>query len=1292
VNLSSILTFSTRPEILLMVISKKKIALYSLGVIVLSFFTVVGVVYLQFSDLEKFKKLAVERLEDLTGKKVSIGSAEMDFVKGLSVKLKEVTIGGNYDEKPKFHAHSLWMVIKLLPLLDKRIEVKKIEVQGVFLQLIRDSKGGFDLDRIQQMVSQPPADGFLEVLKGSLINKLEIKGGEIRLIDLKTLTGESRPAMLQVKNVHILIQKQFLKIPFDFLVHGEIPHPKRPTEIDISGTFDNPTMSWDLAGFTLNGQAKIDNLPVRWFQPYLKKVIPSVSTQGLVSLDSKFSGSPAGNIQSTGKLQFVSEEKTSAPVLRDPSVPHRGTLDYEIILNSDTVRFTKIKMDSQSFNFTAKGALGKYKTKDPLVSLDIKTGAFQINKSESYLPLKVLPPKYHQMVHKRFKNGTLEIESLKFRGALSQLQNLGLKKNHDRLSAKVRMKHVDWLPPLPHLHNVHGSIQLNNGDSILKIEKARFQDQPIFNVGGTINDLLYKPVVDLSLDNKVEIGQFHQTLMKLLEGQSYQDFVSIYSDMKGPGRVQVHLKGPLTDPAKLSLTGAIYLQGVSLFQEGIGPRIAGLNGKIEYNLIPPDSEQGKNSTVPLLKFDNFFGGFGKSTFSKINGKVVLKNEVPIKEMAGTYTLDATELPEVISDLALGYPFDVLHENTNYTSGSVYVTYASIGNPMAPEESKEWGEINLQDLSLRYKEGYLPISNLSGKISFGEGPLQLANIKGWYGDCPVQLEGDLIPYTEDGPVFDLVLRSPKFLPSGLRDIPFLEKLKYTGYLDTELNIQGTLHNLEFDHTVDMSQASYRYKDLFVKPRNAFNKIRIKGQYDSKDEIVVKELTYDLGANKIKGRANIKSMDTPDFFVSFNSNNLKTKELSSSFALFKNNRNGLADFQIHGQGNFTRLEDAKFSGEVALTNLEFLPEGHAQVITVSAGVKFSEQTIQVKEGVLASDKSTVLFDGGFQWGDRPKLDLNVSGKRLVLEELLPAKSGGDLGSYFDESVLFSKGYSKVSFDLEELDYKLLTLKAVSGELSVEKKKIKISKLDVGEQKKIRGRGIFEMGSQDALRFKGLVQADNIPAEEFFGLFGDTFKNGMTGRLKTLDIRVKGHGKGLKEIGETLRVKASFDFQSGQIDHGRLKAGALKLFGFKEKDDDQSENALQDNFSPYEQIAGNFKLVDGLAKTENFIYEDDKRRSSLVGTFDFNKYEMDTVLGVAPMAALDKFLTKIPVFGKILTGGDEESLVKTYFTVKGKFDKPEMRSIPFTSLTKKVVGIFQGILQTPEFILNPSGEETN
>ena len=41
-------------------------------------------------------------------------------------------------------------------------------------------------------------------------------------------------------------------------------------------------------------------------------------------------------------------------------------------------------------------------------------------------------------------------------------------------------------------------------------------------------------------------------------------------------------------------------------------------------------------------------------------------------------------------------------------------------------------------------------------------------------------------------------------------------------------------------------------------------------------------------------------------------------------------------------------------------------------------------------------------------------------------------------------------------------------------------------------------------------------------------------------------------------------------------------------------------------------------------------------------------------------------------------------TYYTVKGNFETPEILPIPFTSLGKKVMGIFQGVLETPVEIL--------
>jgi len=127
-------------------------------------------------------------------------------------------------------------------------------------------------------------------------------------------------------------------------------------------------------------------------------------------------------------------------------------------------------------------------------------------------------------------------------------------------------------------------------------------------------------------------------------------------------------------------------------------------------------------------------------------------------------------------------------------------------------------------------------------------------------------------------------------------------------------------------------------------------------------------------------------------------------------------------------------------------------------------------------------------------------------------------------------------------------------------------------------------------------------------------------------------------------------------------------------------------KDEPSSFRQISGEFVSTGGVFETENFVFETNSRRTSIVGKFDLVNNQMDTVAGVAPLAGLDRFLTKIPLVGKILTGGDEKSLLKTYYTVKGDFNDPDISAIPFTSLGKKVVGIFQGILQTPQDILSP------
>ncbi|MEC9422940.1 MAG: AsmA-like C-terminal domain-containing protein, partial [Nitrospinota bacterium] len=189
--------------------------------------------------------------------------------------------------------------------------------------------------------------------------------------------------------------------------------------------------------------------------------------------------------------------------------------------------------------------------------------------------------------------------------------------------------------------------------------------------------------------------------------------------------------------------------------------------------------------------------------------------------------------------------------------------------------------------------------------------------------------------------------------------------------------------------------------------------------------------------------------------------------------------------------------------------------------------------------------------------------------------------------------------------------------------------------------------------------------------------------SGDVKKFYAIIKGRGKNWTEICDSLRGRISLNIQSGRMDKKKLKHGVDKLFG----PDASSLSAKEDQGSPFpfKQLSGDFVPKNGIFKTDNLILETNDRRTTIVGTFDLAKKQMDTVVGVAPLAELDRLLTKIPVVGKIITGGDEKSFLKTYYKVKGDFYDPDISAIPFTSLGKKVMGIFQGIVQTPIEILD-------
>ena len=591
-----------------MAISRKRVIFYSLFTLILVVFSVFSLAYYQLRNLGEFKALAIEKLEELTQRKVKIGEVEVDIVRGLSIRLKDVAVRSRRAEEPELTARSVWVVVQLLPLLDKRVEVKKIIVQGLSLRMVRDAKGRFSLGDVKKWIIRPAESNLFKILKVSLMNQLMVEDGAIHFQDYFNRSPED-PLPLNLEHISFSVRKSLLDSPFQFTLKGEIPNGGSPTAFQVSGAFDNFSENQGFTGISINGKVRVHELNVSSFQPYLKKVLAKTPQDSWLSLDSSFSGNLGGALKSEGTLKYSLNKNRAT--LSDARVPYRGGLEYKISLNQDSIYIEELKSESSPFKFTAKGSLKNFLSSDPSVSFDLVTDSFLINKSIDYLPLKFFPEEYHALVQSRFKNGSIKIKSLKFEGSLDQLRELAQKKNRGLISSELEMKHVDWQAPLPALQNVTGTFKVNKGNATLHITKARYENQPITNVHGTINDFLTRPMVDLKVENEVEMSQFHETLKRIFKGHPLLDSIAVYDNFEGTAKVRLNVKGPLDDFDRLAITGRIGLKNVSLNEEGFGPRLENLSGNIIYSHTPEAAKRKDAYWIPVIKFYNLSGNFSK---------------------------------------------------------------------------------------------------------------------------------------------------------------------------------------------------------------------------------------------------------------------------------------------------------------------------------------------------------------------------------------------------------------------------------------------------------------------------------------------------------------------------------------------------------------------------------------------------------------------------------------------------------------------------------------------------------
>ncbi|MEE8574854.1 MAG: AsmA-like C-terminal domain-containing protein, partial [Thermodesulfobacteriota bacterium] len=123
-------------------------------------------------------------------------------------------------------------------------------------------------------------------------------------------------------------------------------------------------------------------------------------------------------------------------------------------------------------------------------------------------------------------------------------------------------------------------------------------------------------------------------------------------------------------------------------------------------------------------------------------------------------------------------------------------------------------------------------------------------------------------------------------------------------------------------------------------------------------------------------------------------------------------------------------------------------------------------------------------------------------------------------------------------------------------------------------------------------------------------------------------------------------------------------------------------------YDNISGTFKVIDGIASTEDFLFESRSLRMSAIADLDIDDASIDSTLGFHPFVTVDSIVSKIPLAGWIITG-DKKSMLSMYYTVKGPLKDPDVTPIPVKSIGKNVFGILQRVIEAPIRFVLPEGK---
>ncbi len=692
-------------------------------------------------DVNAYRTEIVAALQQSLNRPVSFTSGSFAWHFGPSFEFKTFLVKERDGNSDFITARQITVQLALMPLLEKKVELKNLILDGATVSVIRNYDGTYNIDDLIKQDGDNARINF---------KKIRITKGAVLWSDM---AGRKDPFTTALRNISLTANHIGRGLNGHLKVTADIPDISGdPTHISLSGALNVPREGTSILETDLNCDLSVKKADIGRFWPYFGRFIPFVNTGGRLDIATSFKGT---------MLEFSSKGNIliSGATFRWPRVFHADLspkslqLEYKATVSKQLIDISAVDLSMEGFKIKGNFKLQDYLTKDPRIIAKASTpSTFRYEDVRNYVPYGIIDSDTADYIENKIKTGIFKLDTGVLDGRISQITHMEIGQNCNTIMIRgpVEKAVLSYGPKAPTFNDLKGIIELKGKNFNLVGMTGNFGTSP-FTLDGSITEYNTDKPADYPMKMNISPHAPEMAWLAKIAGIPKLEYSNSSSlRLTGGGHYSAY-----------KLTGGWDLNQVAYSLPGYVYKPFSIPNTLNFSAVI-----GKESTKitainynfkPMIITGSGLIGYGDKPylgFDLQTNRFSMSESLPILSMWQKYKIE----------------------------GTVQAHIKGGGDPVDMSAMDYFGTVELHRLSFQPDEQLKQISGISGLLTFKGNSLESSRIASRYGSSVITMKVDI--KSLKNPEGDITLSSPQLY---LRDLNLAESRPDTSIRRFNANI-------------------------------------------------------------------------------------------------------------------------------------------------------------------------------------------------------------------------------------------------------------------------------------------------------------------------------------------------------------------------------------------------------------------------------------------------------------------------------------------------------------------------